>query len=106
MKFKNLQPAAVLFLLTSSMLAADKNILFEFRVPKTVEVGHGSIEFVGEHTSQGYQLMQMKQKVDGNTTSFNILSLFTVPCIQSADSPLLFGQTLPRKCWPKCFHCP
>ena len=46
MKFKTLLPAAIVFFLTSTMFAADKTILIELRVPKTVEVGDGTIEFV------------------------------------------------------------
>jgi hypothetical protein len=70
MKFKTLLPAAIVFFLISTMFAADKTILIELRVPKTAEVGHGSIEFVGEHTSQSYQLMQTKLTADGTTNIF------------------------------------
>ena len=71
MKFKILLPAAIVFFLTSTMFAADKTILIELRVSKTAEVGHGSIEFVGEHSFQGYQLAQTKLTEDGTTNVFH-----------------------------------
>ena len=71
MKFKTLLPAAIVFFLTSTMFAADKTILIELRVPKTVEVGDGTIEFVGEHSFQRHPLTQIKPTTDGTTNVFH-----------------------------------
>ena len=70
MKFKTLLPAAFVFFLTSTMFAADKQILVEIRAPKAVEIGDASIDFFGEHTSAGLPLKQIKQPADGTTNFF------------------------------------
>jgi hypothetical protein len=62
---------AGVFILTSTMLAADKKIFIELRAPKAVEFSHASVEFVGEHTSAGTPLMKTRHTADGSTNVFS-----------------------------------
>jgi len=67
---KSLCFAVAVLLFAPTLFAADKTILIELRVPNTVDASHGSIEFVGEHTSQGVHFKDATQTVDGNTNVF------------------------------------
>ena len=70
MKIKTLLPAIVIFFLTSTMFAADKQIFIEMRVSQAVDFTHGTYDFVGERTAQGGPLKLAVLRKEGNTNIF------------------------------------
>ncbi|HZM02083.1 MAG TPA: hypothetical protein VFC44_03580 [Candidatus Saccharimonadales bacterium] len=76
MKIKTLLPAIVLFFLTSTMFAADKQVIFEIRASQTVDFSKGTFEFVAEHSSEGGPLKLAVLRKEGTT---NILQETVVP---------------------------
>ncbi len=70
MKIKTLLPAIVLFFLTSTMFAADKQIFVEIRASQTVDFTHATYDFVGERTAQGGPLKLAVLRKEGTTNVF------------------------------------
>jgi hypothetical protein len=66
MRFKIMVSTGGILFLMSTIFAADRQIVFELRVPKTVDVSHGTFEFVGEKTAEGHPLKAAVTAGDGS----------------------------------------
>jgi len=96
MKFRTLLLTSAALLVTPAIIAADKTIRFELRVPIAVDCTHAGVELVGEHTSQSCPLLQTKQTVDGKTNIFQ--HFFTI------DNSYR-GRGIALMVWPDASPC-
>jgi hypothetical protein len=78
MRFKIVILTGAILFLMSTIFAADKQIVFELRVPKTVDVSHGTFEFVGEKTAEGHPLKSAVTAGDGSRSFRQTVVLSTL----------------------------